>query len=77
MAKIIELGRVCIKLTGRDAGRQVIISQIVNDKMVMIRSPLRKKGQKQRKCAIKHLEPTAHKVNPNNEKEISKILGAV
>ena len=51
----ITPGRVCIKLAGRDAGQKVIITKIVDDNYVMIKSPVRKK---ERKCSIKHLEPT-------------------
>jgi large subunit ribosomal protein L14e len=51
----IREGRICIKLTGRDAGQKVIITKIIDKNFVMIKSPIRKK---ERKCAIKHLEPT-------------------
>ncbi|MCC7570394.1 50S ribosomal protein L14e [Candidatus Micrarchaeota archaeon] len=74
MAKIIEEGRVCVKLTGRDAGKQVVITKVVNDKNVMIRSPERQKGKKERNCAVKQLEPTPHKIDISKEKEISKVL---
>ncbi|MFN3910111.1 MAG: KOW motif-containing protein [Candidatus Anstonellaceae archaeon] len=51
----IKEGRICIKLTGRDAGQKVIITKIIDKNFVMIKSPIRKK---ERKCAITHLEPT-------------------
>ena len=75
MAKIIEVGKVCIKLAGRDAGKPVVITKVIDDKTVMIRSADRQKGQKERRCTIKHLEPTPHKVDPSNEKEVNKALG--
>ena len=75
MAKIIEVGKVCIKLAGRDAGKPVVITKVIDNKTVMIRSGIRKNGQKDRKCAITHLEPTPHKVDPSNEKEVNKVLG--
>ena len=52
----IQVGRVCIKTKGRDAGLKVVVTKLVDDNYVMISSPVRKKGD--RKCAIAHLEPT-------------------
>jgi large subunit ribosomal protein L14e len=52
----IQVGRVCIKLKGRDSGEKVVVTKVIDDSFVMIRSPARKKGD--RKCAVMHLEPT-------------------
>ncbi|MFH1306442.1 MAG: 50S ribosomal protein L14e [Candidatus Micrarchaeota archaeon] len=51
----IKPGRICVKLAGRDAGEKVVVTKVVDNNCVMIKSPKRKK---ERKCAIKHLEPT-------------------
>lgn len=51
----IKPGRVCVKISGRDAGEKVVVTKIVDGNFVMIKSPLRKK---ERRCCIKHLEPT-------------------
>ena len=75
MAKIIEVGKVCIKLAGRDAGKPVVITKVIDNNFVMIKSGMRKKGTKDRKCAIKHLEPTLHKVDPLKETDLNKVLG--
>ena len=56
----IEAGRVCVKTKGRDAGEKVIVTKVVDDNFVMVRSPARKSGD--RKCAVLHLEPTETKV---------------
>jgi len=53
----IQVGRVCIKLKGRDAGEKVVVTKVIDESFVMIRSPARKK-KPERKCAILHLEPT-------------------
>ncbi|VVC02128.1 50S ribosomal protein L14e [uncultured archaeon] len=52
----IQVGRVCIKTKGRDAGEKVVVTKVIDENYVMIRSPARKKGD--RKCAVLHLEPT-------------------
>ena len=52
----IQVGRVCIKTKGRDAGEQVVVTKVIDGNFVVVRSKARK--NKERKCAILHLEPT-------------------
>jgi large subunit ribosomal protein L14e len=59
-----EIGRICIKLAGRDAGGEAVIIDILDDKYVLIDGNVRR-----RKCNIMHLEPTAKKI------EIKKKAG--
>lgn len=67
-----SIGRICVKLAGRDAGRQAIIVDILDDKLVLIDGNVRR-----RKCNILHLEPTAKAVeirkNASHE-EVMKIF---
>jgi large subunit ribosomal protein L14e len=49
-----EIGRICIKLAGRDAGREAVIVDILDDKYVLVDGNVRR-----RKCNIIHLEPTS------------------
>lgn len=51
----IEVGRVCIKKAGRDAGEEVVIVKVVDNNVVIVKN---KKGKESR-CSIRHLEPTA------------------
>ena len=53
----IQVGRVCIKTKGRDAGVKVVVTKVIDENFVMVRSPARKKTP-ERKCAVLHLEPT-------------------
>lgn len=46
------LGRLCIKIAGRDAGKKCVIVDVIDDKFVMIDGETRR-----RKCNISHLEP--------------------
>ena len=50
--KMIEIGRLCLKIAGRDAGLKCIIVDILDDKFVLIDGETRR-----RKCNILHLEP--------------------
>src|SRR3989338_4165315 len=50
--KMIEIGRLCIKTAGRDAGLKCVIVDILDNKFVLIDGETRR-----RKCNILHLEP--------------------
>ena len=49
---MIEVGRLCVKIAGRDAGLKCVIVDILYDKFVLIDVEKRR-----RKCNILHLEP--------------------
>lgn len=48
---MIDTGRVCMKLVGREAGKYCVILKKIDDNYVMIDGDVRK-----RKCNLKHLE---------------------
>ena len=47
-----EVGRLCVKLAGRDAGKKCVIVDILKDNYVLIDGATRRK-----KCNTAHLEP--------------------
>ena len=47
-----EVGRLCVKLAGRDAGKKCIVVDTLKDNYVMIDG-----GTRRRKCNTNHLEP--------------------
>ncbi len=49
---MFEIGRVCVKIAGRDAGKTAVVVDNVSDDMVLIDGNVRRK-----KCNTKHLEP--------------------
>jgi large subunit ribosomal protein L14e len=67
-----EIGRICIKLAGRDAGKEAVIVDILDDRFVLIDGNVRR-----RKCNIFHLEPTGKKVeikkNASHD-EVAKVF---
>ena len=50
---MFEVGRVCVKIAGRDAGQKCVIVDVIDDKTVLIDGMTRR-----RKCNKLHLEPT-------------------
>lgn len=47
-----EVGKLCVKIAGKDAGKTVIIVDKIDESFVMIDGPVKRK-----RCNIKHLEP--------------------
>ena len=55
---VMEVGRVCVKLAGHEAGKRCVIVDILGNVYVMVSGP----GVKRRRCNIAHLEPLEQKV---------------
>ena len=69
---MIEIGRVVVKIAGRDAGKKAVILDILDDKYVLLDGETRR-----RKCNILHIEPLTQviKIEKNASHEnISKAL---
>ncbi len=47
-----EIGRLCIKLAGRDSGKKCVVVEIIDEKTVLIDGQTRR-----RNCNVNHLEP--------------------
>ena len=57
---MIEVGRICVKIAGRDAGKKCVIVDILKGQYVMIDGETRR-----RKCNLAHLEPLDEKIDIN------------
>lgn len=58
----IEVGRVCVKLVGREAGRKCIIVDVVDKNFVLITGPKMVTGIKRRRVNVNHVEPLQDKI---------------
>lgn len=55
---IYNVGRVCIKLAGRDAGKKCVVVNVVDEMFVLVDGETRR-----RKVNIRHLEPMEQTVD--------------
>ncbi len=55
---MMKIGRLCVKIAGRDADKKCVIVDVLGDNMVMIDGQTRR-----RKCNVKHLEPLETKID--------------
>lgn len=66
---MIEIGRLCLKIAGREAGRKCIIIDIIDKNYVMIDGQVRRK-----KCNIAHLEPLDKKIELKKNASHSEVV---
>jgi large subunit ribosomal protein L14e len=67
--KMFDIGRVCVKIAGRDAGMKCIIVDVIDEHYVMIDGQTRR-----RKCNIKHLEPLNQTVQINKNASAPEVV---
>jgi len=68
----LEIGRVCVKVAGRDAGQIAVIVNVLDKKTVVIDGQVRR-----RKCNIAHLEPTSKSVKVDKDASHNAVVSAL
>ena len=66
---MFNVGRLCVKIAGRDAKGLAVIIKKIDSNYVLIDGTVRR-----RKCNIKHLEPTKFTLNIKEEEAHEKII---
>jgi large subunit ribosomal protein L14e len=54
----LSVGRVCVKLVGREAGSKCIVVDVVDKNFVLVTGPKEVSGVRRRRCNVGHVEPT-------------------
>jgi large subunit ribosomal protein L14e len=73
---MLEVGRVCVKTAGREAGRYCVIVKKVDENFVLVTGPKALTKVRRRKCNITHLEPILEKVSIKAEASDLDIITA-
>ena len=73
----IEIGRICVKLAGREAGRKCVIVDIIDDNFVLITGPKELTGVKRRRVNIKHIEPLDKTIEIRKGADDKEVLDAI
>lgn len=68
----IEVGRVCLKTAGREAGEKCVILEVIDENFVEVVGV----SVKNRRCNIRHLEPMDETIDIKSDdvEEIKKQL---
>ncbi len=64
---MLEPGRICVKIAGREAGKKCVVVDTIDNKFVLVDGEV-----KRRKCSILHLEPLDKviKIKKNDTHEV-------
>jgi len=69
--KMIEIGRICLKIAGRDAGKKCVVVDILDSNFVLVDGETRR-----RKCNIAHLEPLDQTLDIKKGDDHAKVVAA-
>jgi len=69
---MVDIGRVCVKIAGRDAGKKCVIVDVLGKEMVMIDGETRR-----RKCNLAHIEPLDKKVDIKKGASHEEVVAAL
>src|SRR6266849_3438166 len=72
----IEVGRICVKLFGREAGMKCVIIDVIDKNFVLVTGPKKISGVKRRRTNVKHLEPTEESLNVKkgaSDEDVAKV----
>ena len=75
----MEVGRICVKVVGREAGKKCVIADVVDKNFVLITGPKTVSGIKRRRVNVNHLEPTGEKIDIKRgatDEEVTEALKA-
>ncbi|MFQ6085767.1 MAG: 50S ribosomal protein L14e [Candidatus Bathyarchaeia archaeon] len=73
----IEVGRVCVKLRGRESGKKCVVVDIKGRNFALVTGPKKLTGVKRRRVNLNHIEPMDLKVKIKrgaSDREVLKAL---
>jgi len=56
---VMEIGRVCVRIAGHEAGKKCVIVDVIDRTYVLVAGP----EIKRKRCNIAHLEPLSQKLD--------------
>jgi len=73
----MQVGRVCVKTKGREAGKKCVIVDVIDQSFVLVTGPKALSGVKRRRANVTHLHPLEDHVKilkGASDEEVTKIL---
>jgi len=68
---MLTVGRMCVKIAGRDANKKCVIVDVLDKQFVLIDGETRR-----RKCNIKHLEPLKEELKIKEKASHEEVVAA-
>jgi large subunit ribosomal protein L14e len=73
----IEVGRICVKMAGRESGRKCVIVDVMDKSFVLVTGPKKVTGVKRRRVNINHVAPTEDTIQVKrgaSDEEVTQML---
>jgi large subunit ribosomal protein L14e len=73
----IEVGRICVKQTGREIGKKCVVIDVMDKSFVLVTGPKKVTGIKRRRVNINHVMPLQDKVDVKrgaSDEEVASVL---
>jgi large subunit ribosomal protein L14e len=77
MMPAVEIGRICLKTLGREAGKKCVIIDIIDKNYVLITGPKSITGVKRRRVNVNHIKPLEDNIKIKrgaNDEEIIQVF---
>jgi large subunit ribosomal protein L14e len=58
-----DIGRVCVKTLGREAGSKCVVVDIIDKSYVLVTGPRSLTGVKRRRANVRHLQPLGDRID--------------
>lgn len=73
----IEIGRICIKIKGRESGKKCVIVDIIDKSFVLITGPQTLTGVKRRRVNVQHITSTEKSVKIKRDSSDEDVIKAL
>lgn len=75
----IEVGRICVKQSGRENGKKCVVIDVMDKSFVLVTGPKKITGIKRRRVNINHIMPLQDKIEVKrgaSDEEVAQALEA-
>jgi len=73
----VDVGRICVKLAGREAGKKCVVVDVVDRNFVLVTGPKQVNGVKRRRVNISHVEPTERRISIRRGESDEQVVKAL
>lgn len=60
---VTDIGRVCVKTLGREAGSKCVVVDVIDKSYVLVTGPQSLTGVKRRRANVRHLQPLGDRID--------------
>lgn len=73
----VEVGRICVKTAGREAGSKCVVVDVIDGNYVLVTGPVSLSGVKRRRTNVKHIEATQDRIDLKKGATDEEVVKAI